>query len=62
MSEVGEKQIVYKVVEVTTVTDESIEEALNTWTNQGYLLDGIHFAMKESTRRPAMAFVVFLKK
>lgn len=49
----------YKVVELSTVTDEAIEETLNTWTKQGWILDGIHFAMRESSRRPSMAFVVF---
>jgi hypothetical protein len=51
----------YKVVELTTVTDESIEETLNEWTLKGWVLDGIHFAMRESSKRPAMAFVVFTK-
>jgi hypothetical protein len=51
----------YKVVELSTVTDETIEEALNRWTALGYTLDAIHFAMRESSRRPTMAFLVFLK-
>ena len=51
----------YKVVEITPVTDESIEEALNTWTAEGYVLEGMHFAMRESSKRPAMAFMVFTR-
>jgi hypothetical protein len=51
----------YKVVEVATVTDESLEEALNTFTAQGWVLDGIKFAMRESSKRPSMAFVVFTR-
>jgi hypothetical protein len=51
----------YKVVELTTVTDESIEEVLNEWTKKGYRLDGIHFATRESSRRPAMAFLIFTR-
>lgn len=51
----------YKVVELSTVTDESIEETLNTWTRDGYTLEGIHFAMRESSKRPSMAFVVFVR-
>jgi hypothetical protein len=51
----------YKVVELSTVTDESIEEALNEWTGKGFSLDAIHFAMRESSRRPAMAFLVFTR-
>ncbi|TYO97550.1 hypothetical protein EDC39_11090 [Geothermobacter ehrlichii] len=51
----------YKVVETTTVTDESLEEIINTWVGHGWTLDTIHFAMRESSRRPAMAFVLFVR-
>lgn len=51
----------YKVVELSTVTDESIEAALNEWTAAGYAFDGVHFAMREGSHRPAMAFMVFSK-
>ena len=49
----------YKVVELSDVTDESIEEALNEWTSQGWVLDTMHFAMRESSKRPSMAFLSF---
>lgn len=52
----------YKVVELTTVTDESMEDALNEWTKQGYRLDGIHFATRESSKRPSMAFLIFTRE
>ncbi|MEM1023255.1 MAG: DUF4177 domain-containing protein [Myxococcota bacterium] len=52
----------YKVVELSTVTDESLEETINEWTEQGWLLEGIQFAMRESSRRPAMAFVLFQRR
>jgi hypothetical protein len=52
----------YKVVEVATVTDETLEDVLNTWTADGWTLDGIQFAMRESSKRPAMAFVVFTRE
>jgi hypothetical protein len=51
----------YKVVEISSVTDEALEEALNEWTAKGYVLDGIHFAMRESSKRPAMAFLIFTR-
>jgi len=51
----------YKVVELATVTDETIEAALNEWTGQGYQLEAMHFAMRESSRRPSMAFLVFTR-
>ena len=49
----------YKVVELGNVCEESIEEALNEWTRKGWRFDTLQFAMRESSRRPAMAFVIF---
>jgi hypothetical protein len=55
------KNITYKVVEVTTVTDEELEMVINEWVQKGWSLDTIQFAMRESSKRPAMAFVIFTK-
>ena len=52
----------YKVVEVSSVTDEEIESVLNEWTAQGWKLDGIQFAMRDSSKRPSMAFVTFTRE
>jgi hypothetical protein len=49
----------YKFVELSTVTDETIEHAVNHWVAQGWQLDGIRFVVTEHSRRPAMAFVSF---
>ncbi|MCL4244038.1 MAG: DUF4177 domain-containing protein [Candidatus Dadabacteria bacterium] len=49
----------YKVVELPHVTDEEIEKALNTWTGEGWVFDGIHFVVKDSSKRPTMAFIFF---
>jgi hypothetical protein len=51
----------YKVVETSDVTDEELERLLNDWTGQGWRLDAMQFAMRESSRRPAMAFLVFVR-
>lgn len=51
----------YKVVEVSTVTDEELGQVINTWVGQGWVFDGIQFAMRESSRRPSMAFVLFTR-
>ena len=51
----------YKVVEINEVTDQAIEKVLNEWTRQGWILDAMHFAMRESSKRPAMAFLIFYK-
>jgi hypothetical protein len=55
------KKTLYKVVEVITVTDEELEKTLNEWVWKGWTLDTIQFAMRESSKRPAMAFVIFTK-
>ena len=52
----------YKVVEMSTVTDEEIEKVLNHWTAQGYSFESVHFVTTESSSRPKMAFVFFTKK
>lgn len=52
----------YKVVELNTVTDEEIEAAINARTKEGWAFDGIHFAMREASKRPAMAFVMFTRE
>ncbi len=52
----------YKVVEISTVTDEAIETTLNEWTARGWRFESIQFAMRESSKRPAMAFVTFTRE
>lgn len=52
----------YKVIEIATVTDEEIERVLNEWAQEGWSFDGIHFAMRDSSRRPAMAFIMFTRE
>jgi len=51
----------YKVVETQIVTDEIIEDIINSWADKGWLLDGIRFAMSDASRRPSMAFVLFTR-
>jgi hypothetical protein len=51
----------YKVVETSIVTDDRLEEILNEWTTLGWALDGIQFAMREASKRPAMAFILFTR-
>lgn len=54
--------LIYKVIELGTVTEEAIEETLNEWIAKGWRYDGMQFAMRESSRRPAMAFVLFTRE
>lgn len=53
--------LTYKVVELGTVTEETIEDMLNKWTAKGWTFNGMQFAMRESSRRPAMAFILFTR-
>jgi hypothetical protein len=52
----------YKFVELSIVTDESIEEAVNAWVGRGWQLDGIRFVATEASRRPQMAFISFTRE
>ena len=51
----------WKVVETSSVTDDSLEAIVNDWTAQGWTVEGMQFAMRESSKRPAMAFVLFTR-
>lgn len=51
----------YKVVELSTVDEGSLEYAVNHWVGQGWTLENVQFAMRESSKRPAMAFVFFTR-
>jgi hypothetical protein len=53
--------VVYKVVELSSVTDEEIEAVLNEWTGKGWAFDTIQFAVRESSKRPSMAFITFTR-
>ncbi|MBW2237305.1 MAG: DUF4177 domain-containing protein [Deltaproteobacteria bacterium] len=52
----------YKVVELSTVTEDEIERTLNEWASQGWNYDGMQFAMRESSKRPSMAFITFTRE
>ncbi len=52
----------YKFVELSIVTDETIEEAVNAWVSRGWQLEGIRFVMTEASKRPSMAFVSFTRE
>ncbi len=52
----------YKVQELSAVTDEAIESCINQQVARGWQLDGIHFAMRESSKRPSMAFLTFTRQ
>ena len=51
----------YKVVELSTVDEGHLEHTVNAWVRQGWTLENVQFAMRESSKRPAMAFVFFTR-
>lgn len=53
--------VVYKVVETSSVTEDEIERILNERVAEGWVFDGMQFAMRESSKRPAMAFLLFTR-
>lgn len=57
----GLQMIKYKVVELSVVTDESIEGVLNQRTAEGWHFDSIQFVVREASKRPSMAFVLFAR-
>jgi len=57
----GLLMIKYKVVELSVVTDESLEDVLNQRTAQGWHFDSIQFVVREASKRPSMAFVLFTR-
>ncbi len=52
----------YRVIETSDVTAESLEIILNEWTQKGWRFDGMQFVVKESARRPSLAFILFVKE
>ena len=52
----------YKVAELSSVTGEEIEAALNEHSAEGWRFDGMHFAMRDSSKRPCMAFLTFTRE
>lgn len=52
----------FKVVEISHVHDEVIEKLLNELHPDGWELDDIRFVLREGSRRPAMAFLMFSRE
>lgn len=42
--------------------EHGLERTVNEWVRQGWTLDGVQFAMRESSKRPSMAFVFFTRE
>jgi len=60
---VSELEPEYKVVEISTVTDEALQRTINdvVGAGEGWQLEQVRFAMQNGSKRPAMAFVFFTR-
>jgi hypothetical protein len=56
------KVLEYKIQEISAVDESSLERCINEWVPQGWNFDGVQFAMRESSKRPAMGFVFFTRE
>ncbi|MGE0869571.1 MAG: hypothetical protein AB7P03_13480 [Kofleriaceae bacterium] len=52
----------FKFVELSIVTDETIEATVNEWVANGWQLEGIRFVVSDASKRPQMAFVSFTRE
>lgn len=57
-----DRPLLYKVVELSTVDESALERTVNQWVPRGWKLEGVQFAMRESSKRPSMAFVFFTRE
>jgi hypothetical protein len=55
------EEVEYKVVESSDVSDESLEKILNEWVAQGWRFESMQFVVRDASRRPAMAFILFTR-
>lgn len=53
--------LVYKVVETSSVAEDELERIINERVAEGWTFDGMQFAMRESSKRPSMAFLLFTR-
>ena len=54
--------IEYKVAETSSVTDDELEKVINGWVGKGWSFDSIHFVVRDASRRPSMAFLMFTRE
>lgn len=52
----------YRVKETQVVTDEALTRILNEETKAGWVFDGMTFVPNEASKRPKMAFVIFVRE
>ena len=55
------EQAPWRVVELSDVSDRTIEEALNAAAGEGWRFESVHFVTQPGNRRPTMAFLFFTR-
>jgi len=43
------------------VSEETLEDALNRWTAQGWNFESLHFVSREGSHRPALAYLFLVR-
>jgi hypothetical protein len=51
----------YKVVEVSPVSEETLERALNDRVREGWSFESLHFVARDGSHRPALAYLFFVR-
>jgi hypothetical protein len=51
----------YKVVEVSPVAEDTLEQALNQRSAEGWRFESLHFVSREGSHRPALAYLFFTR-
>jgi hypothetical protein len=52
----------YRVVEVSPVAEETLEQALNDGVTQGWSFESVHFVSREGSHRPALAYLFLVRR
>ena len=53
---------VFKCVELSVVSDDHLEVTVNQWVALGWTFDRVDYVTTAASRRPAMAFVWFVRE
>jgi hypothetical protein len=59
---VTEREGRYRVAEVSPVTEETLEKALNERSAAGWDVQSVHFVTREGSHRPALAYLFFTER
>jgi hypothetical protein len=52
----------FRVAEVSPVTEETLEKALNQRAAEGWDFQSVHFVTREGSHRPALAYLFFTER